>query len=105
MITVEDLPRLRELIGGARSSRKSIGFVPTLGALHEGHLSLVRLAKRECGFVVVSIFVNPLQFAAGEDFQRYPRRPDQDSEMLRQEGVDLLYQPDAAELYPDGFST
>jgi pantoate--beta-alanine ligase len=105
MITIEDLPRLRELVREARSLSKSIGFVPTMGALHEGHLSLVRLAKRECGFVVVSIFVNPLQFGAGEDFQRYPRRLNQDSEMLRQEGADLLYQPDAAELYPDGFST
>src|SRR6266571_3357923 len=105
MITVRELPSLRQLIDDARSSGKSIGLVPTMGALHEGHLALLRLAKRECGFVVVSIFVNPLQFAPDEDFQRYPRRPDEDTDMLRRERADLLYRPDEAELFPDGFST
>jgi len=76
-----------------------------MGALHEGHLSLVRRARKECGFVVVSIFVNPLQFAPGEDFARYPRRLDQDGELLAQSGADLLYAPDAESFYPPGFST
>ena len=76
-----------------------------MGALHEGHLSLVRRARKECGFVVVSIFVNPLQFAPGEDFERYPRRLEEDGELLARSGADLLYAPDAASFYPPGFST
>jgi pantoate--beta-alanine ligase len=105
MITVSDVPALRELVRQARSSGKSIGFVPTMGALHEGHLSLVRQAKREAGFVVVSIFVNPLQFAPSEDFTRYPRRPEEDAALLQREGADLLYLPDSGRFYPPGFST
>ncbi len=76
-----------------------------MGALHEGHLSLVRRARKTCGFTVVSIFVNPLQFAPGEDFNRYPRREGEDAALLEAEGVDLLYLPDAGELYPPDFST
>jgi pantoate--beta-alanine ligase len=76
-----------------------------MGALHEGHLSLVRRAREECGFVVVSIFVNPLQFAPGEDFARYPRRLDEDGELLARSGADVLYAPDAESFYPPGFST
>ena len=105
MIAVKDLSDLRAFIRDARAIGRSIGLVPTMGALHAGHLSLVRLARRESGFVVVSIFVNPLQFAAGEDFERYPRRADEDSEMLRREGADLVYLPDASEFYPRDFST
>jgi pantoate--beta-alanine ligase len=105
LIAVKDLSELRAHVRDARASGKSIGLVPTMGALHAGHLSLVRLARSESGFVVVSIFVNPLQFAAGEDFERYPRRADEDSEMLRREGADLVYLPDASEFYPRDFST
>jgi len=105
MITVRELPALRELIRDNRTQGRTIGLVPTMGALHAGHLSLVRLARRESGFVVVSIFVNPLQFAAGEDFERYPRRADEDSEMLRREGADLVYLPDASQFYSRDFST
>ena len=76
-----------------------------MGALHEGHLSLVRLAKSESGFVVVSIFVNPLQFAPGEDFARYPRREEEDTAALANDGADLVYVPVAADLYPSDFST
>jgi len=76
-----------------------------MGALHEGHLSLVRLARKECGFTVVSIFVNPMQFAPGEDFERYPRREADDTTILDTAGVDLVYLPDAKELYPPDFST
>ena len=105
MIAVKDLSELRANVRDARASGKSIGLVPTMGALHAGHLSLVRLARRESGFVVVSIFVNPLQFAAGEDFERYPRRAEEDSEMLDREGADLVYLPDASQFYSRDFST
>jgi pantoate--beta-alanine ligase len=105
LIAVKDLSELRAHVRDARASGKSIGLVPTMGALHAGHLSLVRLARRESSFVVVSIFVNPLQFAPGEDFERYPRRAHEDSEMLDREGADLVYLPDAAQFYSRDFST
>ena len=105
MITVSDLFSLRDLIRKARSSGNTIGFVPTMGAIHEGHLALVRRAREECGFAVVSIFVNPLQFGPGEDYQRYPRRLPEDARLLDETGVDLLYTPDAAQFYPPDFAT
>lgn len=105
MITVRDLPALRQAAGKGRASGKHIGFVPTMGALHEGHLSLVRLARREAPFVAVSIFVNPLQFGPSEDLARYPRREEEDARLLEKEGVDLLYVPDPARFYPEDFST
>ena len=82
-----------------------VGFVPTMGALHEGHLSLVRRAKAECDVVAASIFVNPLQFAPGEDLARYPRTFEEDRKLLETEGVEVLFAPDAAEMYPDGAVT
>ncbi len=84
---------------------KSIGFVPTMGALHEGHLSLVKRARSECDIVVVSIFVNPLQFGQGEDFERYPRDSEGDREKLLRARADILFAPDAAAQYPESFST
>ena len=105
MEQVSDLRLLRGLISKARSSGKTIGFVPTMGAIHKGHLALVRRAREECEFVVVSIFVNPLQFGPGEDYQRYPRRLPEDAQLLEQAGVDLLYTPDAAQFYPPDFAT
>ena len=82
-----------------------IGLVPTMGAFHEGHLSLFRAARAECGYVVASLFVNPAQFAAGEDFERYPRDYARDERLAEGAGVDLLFAPAAAELYPPGFQT
>jgi pantoate--beta-alanine ligase len=82
-----------------------LGFVPTMGALHEGHLSLVRRAKADCDVVAASIFVNPLQFAPGEDFTRYPRTFEQDCSRLAAEGVEILFAPEAAEMYPNGAVT
>jgi pantoate--beta-alanine ligase len=82
-----------------------LGFVPTMGALHEGHLSLLRRAKAECDVVAASIFVNPLQFAPGEDLARYPRTFEEDCKLLEAEGVKVLFAPDAAEMYPDGAAT
>ena len=105
MKTVRDVSALREGISAARASGRTIGFVPTMGALHEGHLSLVRLARREASFTVVSIFVNPLQFSPNEDFSRYPRSEVQDARSLEREGVDLLYLPEASGFYPPDFST
>src|ERR1700730_16754434 len=82
-----------------------LGFVPTMGALHEGHLSLMRRARSKCDMVVASIFVNPLQFAPGEDFAKYPRTFETDRRSLEAERVDVLFAPDAAEMYPNGSVT
>ena len=96
---------VRRYIYGARAANKRIGFVPTMGALHEGHLSLVRAAQQSCDFTAVSIFVNPTQFSPTEDFSKYPRTIDEDLKALRDLGVDLVFMPERAELYPDRFST
>ena len=105
MEQVTGVGRLRDLVRQGRRDGRSVGFVPTMGALHEGHVSLVRRARAECGLVVVSIFVNPLQFAPGEDFQRYPRSPEKDARLLAEAGADIVYFPEAGEIYPTGFST
>ena len=89
----------------ARQSRQTIAFVPTMGNLHDGHLDLVRKAHTLCDIVVVSIFVNPLQFGANEDLDTYPRTMAADKEKLFQEGVHFLYTPDVVEIYPEGLAT
>ncbi len=89
----------------ARAGFKTIGFVPTMGALHEGHLSLVRRARAECGAVAVSIFVNPTQFERADDLEQYPRDLDRDLSLLAEAGCDLVFTPTSADMYPEGFST
>jgi pantoate--beta-alanine ligase len=89
----------REWSRTGRASGKTLGFVPTMGALHEGHLSLIRRARESCRQVVVSIFVNPLQFGPGEDYERYPRDFERDLAFIEREGVDAVFHPSAAEMY------
>ena len=93
---------LRERVAGWRRSGLRVGLVPTMGNLHDGHLSLVRHIRKHCDRVVVSIFVNPLQFAAGEDFDSYPRTLEEDARLLEDEHADLVFAPDVQEMYPDG---
>jgi pantoate--beta-alanine ligase len=95
----------REWSRAAKLSQKRLGFVPTMGALHEGHLSLVRAAKRSCDVVAVSIFVNPTQFGPSEDLEKYPRNFERDCAMLEREKADLVFAPSAEEMYPAGAVT
>ncbi len=99
------LPALRRAVDGLRTRKATIGLVPTMGALHDGHIALVRLALRRCDKVVVSIFVNPTQFAPTEDFGAYPRTWKSDLAKLTEAGADLVWNPDAKVMYPDGFAT
>ncbi len=105
MKTVRTRTELREALAIPRREGKRIGLVPTMGYFHEGHLSLMRRAREDCDVVVVSLFVNPTQFGPGEDLEGYPRDEDRDTELAALEGVDLLWMPDADEMYPDGFAT
>ena len=101
----ETLAEIRHRILAARQSGKSIGFVPTMGALHAGHVSLIERARTESDLVVVSIFVNPTQFGPQEDFQRYPRPREQDLRICGQAGADLVFYPTVDVIYPAGFRT
>ena len=102
MNMVKTLRELRAAIAQARAEGKQIGFVPTMGNLHAGHVSLVEIAAQRADFVVASIFVNPLQFGAGEDLDKYPRTLAADQEKLLAAGCHLLFHPDVAEIYPHG---
>ena len=101
MKTVRTVSDLRRELSG----RKRVGLVPTMGFLHEGHLSLIRRAREECETVVVSLFVNPMQFGAGEDLDAYPRDEARDAALAEECGADFLFAPPHDEVYPDGFST
>jgi len=99
------IPEARAACGAARGRGKRLGLVPTMGALHEGHLSLVRAARAQCGVVAVSIFVNPTQFGPAEDLAKYPRQFERDCQLLEQEGVEILFAPPVEEMYPGGECT
>jgi len=102
---VRTVPALRSALDSLRVRKASVALVPTMGALHDGHMSLVRLAKKRAGKVVVSIFVNPAQFAPTEDFGSYPRTWKADVAKLAAERVDLIWHPDVKTMYPEGFAT
>lgn len=110
--TITNLPKIitdgeemRALVQKAQRVYKSVGVIPTMGALHDGHLSLVDAARRECDVVVATVFVNPTQFAPGEDFEKYPRNLDQDAHQLAKHGCGYIFAPSTEEMYPDGFET
>ena len=105
MKTVRTVAELRELLAPERRAGRRIGLVPTMGCFHDGHLSLMRRAREECDVVVVSLFVNPAQFAAGEDLESYPRDDQGDSALAEREGVDFLFAPPVDEVYPAGFDS
>ncbi|HUV41494.1 MAG TPA: pantoate--beta-alanine ligase [Sedimentisphaerales bacterium] len=100
MKIVKTIESVRTVVEAARRSGKTIGFVPTMGALHIGHISLIQAAAKECDFVVVSIFVNPTQFGAGEDLEKYPRTLQQDLKLCDKAGVDVVFTPENETMYP-----
>ena len=101
MKSVGTISEMRHVVAGARAKGKSVAFVPTMGALHDGHLTLVDEANRVADVVVMSIFVNPLQFGPSEDFARYPRTPDEDAKLATAGGVDFLFTPTKEDMYPE----
>ena len=105
MRTVRTVKEVREALAPERHAGRSIGLVPTMGAFHGGHLSLIRRAREQCDVVVVWLFVNPTQFGPGEDLETYPRDEAGDAELAEREGVDLLFAPSPEEVYPEGFAT
>ena len=105
MRIVETKRELLAALAGPRSEGRSIGLVPTMGYLHDGHVALLEAARRDCDVVVMSLFVNPAQFGPGEDLSRYPRDRERDAAAATAAGVDLVYAPSTEEVYPDGFAT
>lgn len=105
MVTVEEIAAIRTHVSRARRDGLTVGLVPTMGYLHEGHLALIRRAREDCGLVVVSIFVNPTQFSPGEDYESYPRDLERDAALARSAGADLLFYPSVGEMYPAGYAT
>ena len=105
METIKDIKEMQDHCLAARSAGKSIAFVPTMGYLHEGHMSLLHEGRKRGDLLVLSIFVNPTQFGQGEDLERYPRDFNRDEAMARECDVDLIFYPDTASIYPDGYAT
>lgn len=102
---IRTVEAMKKLSGSLHKKGRTIGLIPTMGYLHEGHLSLVRRARKECDFVVASIFVNPAQFGPGEDFKRYPRDLRRDRQLLSKAGVDVIFYPGASQMYPQDYKT
>jgi pantoate--beta-alanine ligase len=105
MRLIRSIKKMYEFSKKAHLEGKTIGFVPTMGYLHQGHLSLIRKARKENDIVVVSIFVNPIQFGPKEDFKKYPRDLKRDMNLAKQVGTDVIFYPDAKDMYPEGFKT
>lgn len=105
MKTIENISRMSTFVKMMKKEDKSISLVPTMGYLHEGHMSLVKAAKKHTDVVVMSIFVNPKQFAPGEDFEKYPRDLRHDEELARDAGVDVIFYPGVKDMYPEGYAT
>ncbi|MEU1973047.1 pantoate--beta-alanine ligase [Microbacterium sp. NPDC019599] len=105
MRIIRTVAGVRAAVAESRSRGEIVGLVPTMGAFHEGHLSLIRQARAQSGLVVVSLFVNPTQFGANEDLSAYPRDEERDAELAREAGADVLFAPAVDEVYPDGFAT
>ncbi len=105
MRIVQPIPEMQALADEIRAQGKVIGFVPTMGYFHQGHLSLMRLAAQKADVVVISLFVNPTQFGPGEDFEEYPRDFNRDKNLAEENGVDIIFHPDQKEMYPEGFLT
>lgn len=105
MKTITKINEMKEYSRKIREEGKSIGFVPTMGYLHEGHLSLLRAAQNECDVSIISVFVNPTQFSAGEDLDKYPRDIERDLSLADREGADVMFTPEAQDMYPEGYVT
>lgn len=105
MIIIKTIKEIKDIIKDNKKQGKTVGFVPTMGFLHEGHFSLIRTAKKENDLVVVSIFVNPTQFGIGEDFEAYPRDLDSDAKLSKSAGADVIFCPSISEMYPDSYQT
>ncbi|ADQ05239.1 pantoate/beta-alanine ligase [Caldicellulosiruptor owensensis OL] len=105
MVVVERIQEMKDIVKRLKKEGKSIGFVPTMGYLHEGHLSLVRLSKQQNDITIMSIFVNPIQFGPNEDYDRYPRDFERDKSLAEKEGVDYIFYPSVEEMYPEDFKT
>lgn len=105
MQVVRSIKKMQQISDNLRKKGKIIGLVPTMGALHKGHLRLIEIAKKKSDFVVVSIFVNPKQFGPGEDFRRYPRTFQQDKKLAQKVGCDLIFNPDEKQMYPKDFQS
>lgn len=105
MQTIKSVSEMQSQVFGLRKQGRKIGLVPTMGALHAGHLSLIRLAREKCDVLIVTIFVNPTQFGPSEDLDRYPQTFENDSKMCVEEGVDIIFCPPREEIYPADFST